>query len=132
MTIFKLLSHCLVPLVVAGGLVCLPGCGQQEPQSPPANETQAHSQDDHDNGHAHGQADQDEIASELAKLSPEDRALAEQQKICPVAGEPLGSMGVPVKLNVAGRDVFICCAACEESLREEPEKYFSKLDNREQ
>jgi YHS domain-containing protein len=63
----------------------------------------------------------------LAQLSPADRALAEKQAICPVTGEPLGSMGTPIKLTVAGRTVFICCAGCEEELRKEPEKYFAKL-----
>jgi len=50
----------------------------------------------------------------LAKLSPEDRALAEKQKTCPVSGEPLGSMGVPYKLTVQGRDVLLCCPGCED------------------
>ncbi len=36
-----------------------------------------------------------EIAAVLAKLSAEDRALVEKQKICLVSGEPLGSMGAP-------------------------------------
>jgi len=57
-----------------------------------------------------------------------DRVLARQQGICPVSGEPLGSMGKPIKLTVEGREVFICCAGCEDTLREDPEKYFSILD----
>jgi hypothetical protein len=57
-----------------------------------------------------------------------DRIAARQQGICPVSGEPLGSMGKPIKLTVEGREVFICCAGCEDALREDPEKYFAKLD----
>ena len=57
-----------------------------------------------------------------------DRLAARQQEICPVSGEPLGSMGKPIKLTVEGREVFICCAGCEGSLRENPEKYFGELD----
>ncbi len=63
----------------------------------------------------------------LAELSAADRALAEKQAVCPVTGEPLGSMGTPIKLTVAGQTVFICCAGCEEELRKEPEKYLAKL-----
>ena len=84
--------------------------------------------DDHA-GHTHGDGDADhgEIERALAKLSPADRAAAEQQKMCPVLDEPLGSMGTPIKLHVQGRDVFICCEGCEEDLRDDPAKYFAKL-----
>jgi membrane fusion protein, copper/silver efflux system len=52
-----------------------------------------------------------EIRAYLAKLSPEDRRLAEQQRFCAVQKENsrLGSMGVPVKLLLKGRPVFLCC-----------------------
>jgi hypothetical protein len=65
-----------------------------------------------------------------AELSAADRVLAAQQKLCPVTGQPLDSMGGPVKVIVAGRTVFLCCAGCEPALRKNPEKYFSKLDGR--
>jgi hypothetical protein len=68
------------------------------------------------------------IKASLALLSTEDRALAEKQKICPVSGEPLGTMGAPKKINVAGRYVFICCPGCEEDLTSHPDKYLAKLD----
>ncbi len=67
------------------------------------------------------------IAAAMAKLPPEDRALAEQQRNCPVTGMPLGSMGVPIKVDVNGTSVFICCAGCRASLREEAGKYLAKL-----
>jgi YHS domain-containing protein len=67
------------------------------------------------------------IKASLALLSTEDRALAEKQKICPVSGEPLGTMGTPKKISVAGRDVFICCQGCEKELTSEPDKYLAKL-----
>ena len=68
------------------------------------------------------------IKESLALLSAEDRALAEKQKICPVSGEPLGAMGAPKKISVAGHDVFICCQGCEKELTSEPDKYLAKLD----
>ena len=67
------------------------------------------------------------IKANLALLSTEDRALAEKQKICPVSGEPLGTMGAPKKISVAGHDVFICCKGCEKDLTSEPDKYLAKL-----
>ena len=68
-----------------------------------------------------------EIAAALAELSPEDRALAEKQRVCPVADMPLGSMGTPIKVDVGGRPVFICCEGCREDLLAEPAKHLSKL-----
>ena len=65
--------------IVLAGSVALTGCGggssSTSPQ--PASDGQA------------------SIAANLAKLSADDKALAEAQKVCPVTGEPLGSMGVP-------------------------------------
>jgi len=48
----------------------------------------------------------------IAKLPEADRALATQQRLCPVTNMPLGSMGMPVKVT-AGSDVaFLCCEGC--------------------
>jgi hypothetical protein len=67
------------------------------------------------------------IAAALAKLSDEDRALAERQKICPISNQPLGSMGTPIKVSVKGRPVFICCEGCRDPLLAQPEKYLANL-----
>jgi hypothetical protein len=86
--------------------------------------------DDADAGAATSATDDSEAAAieeALAKLSPEDRALAEKQKICPVGDSQLGSMGPPVKVKVGDRDVFICCAGCEEELKSKPEEYLAKI-----
>lgn len=69
-----------------------------------------------------------EAEAELAKLSPEDRKLAEKQRTCPVTDEPLGSMGVPCKVMIRDRAVFLCCAACEEKLKKDGDQYLKKLD----
>ena len=63
----------------------------------------------------------------LAKLSPQDRALAEKQKTCPVTGQPFGSMGKPYKVTVQGRDVLLCCSGCEAKIKENPEQYLANL-----
>jgi hypothetical protein len=68
-----------------------------------------------------------DIAQALAQLSPADRALAARQKTCPVTDKPLGSMGPPVPVEVAGKIVFLCCKGCESELRENADRYLSKL-----
>lgn len=94
-----------------------------------------HSHEDghtHEDGHSHdedGHSEQDTAAikASLAKLSPEERASAEAQKICPVSDHALGSMDAPVKVAVDGKEVWVCCAACEDPLKADPEKYLAKL-----
>ena len=46
-----------------------------------------------------------------------------RQKICPVSGKPLGSMGKPVGVNVHGQQVFVCCGGCVSKLKANPAKY---------
>jgi hypothetical protein len=66
--------------------------------------------------------------SSLAALSEAERALVEQQRICPVTEAALGTMGTPVSLTVQGRQVFLCCRGCEGRLLAEPDKYLAKLN----
>ena len=56
--------------------------------------------------------------------------MAEKQQTCPVSGKPLGSMGVPYKVEVKGRTVFLCCPGCEEEIKANPDKYLAKLDKK--
>jgi hypothetical protein len=44
-----------------------------------------------------------------------------------VSGEPLGSMGTPVKVTVKNRDVWICCEGCRGRLMRNPDTYLAKL-----
>jgi uncharacterized protein (TIGR03000 family) len=68
-------------------------------------------------------ADEARIAANLAKLSPEDRKLAEAQKVCAVQRDNrLGAMGVPVKVMIHGQPVFLCCQGCEETALADPDK----------
>jgi hypothetical protein len=60
-------------------------------------------------------------------LSAEDQLLVTQQKICPVTGQPLGSMGTPFRVVVAGRPLFVCCEGCVPALKKNPSKYLAKL-----
>jgi Cu(I)/Ag(I) efflux system membrane fusion protein len=57
----------------------------------------------------------------------DDRQLIARQKVCPVTGADLDSMGGPKRLVVDGRVVFICCEHCEKTLRQKPAFYLAKL-----
>jgi len=67
------------------------------------------------------------VAESLDQLAPADRVVAARQRICPVTGKPLGSMGTPSRLVVLGRPVFLCCDGCEERFQREPAKYLATL-----
>jgi membrane fusion protein, copper/silver efflux system len=77
------------------------------------------------------EAEKEEIRKAMEPLSQADRALAESQVICPVTEVRLGSMGMgtPIKLEIEGRTVFICCEGCRDSWVNEPDKYFKILDD---
>jgi len=127
------LANPLSVIVLVLGLALL-GCGSTKPTSTESTHSNMH--EDHGGhehaGHAEGDhtsadAPSDDVVTAMADLSPDDRALAESQKICPVSGEPLGAMGVPIKVDVNGRSVFICCEGCREELLAKPDEYLAKL-----
>lgn len=68
------------------------------------------------------------VQAALAKLSSEDRALAQAQRFCPVlADSRLGSMGAPVKLIVEGEAVFLCCNNCRKGALANPKQTLAKV-----
>lgn len=65
----------------------------------------------------------------LAKLPAADLALAEAQLFCPIVeGSRLGSMGMPVKLMLDGKPVFLCCKGCEDTARADAKATLTKVD----
>jgi multidrug efflux pump subunit AcrA (membrane-fusion protein) len=69
------------------------------------------------------------IAAALAKLSPADRELAQQQAYCPIlANSRLGGMGTPIKLTIEGQTVFICCSGCREKALADPKATLSRVE----
>jgi uncharacterized protein (TIGR02231 family) len=84
-------------------------------------------------------AERTRIIAEMAKLSPEDRRLAEMQVFCAVDQEsPLGSMGPIYKVMLKDQPVFLCCKGCVAEARAHPEetlvqlkKLMARLANRE-
>ena len=69
------------------------------------------------------------IRTTLEKLSPDDLALAVAQKFCVVLTKSrLGSMGVPVKLMLDGKPVFLCCEACRSKAERDPKGSATKAE----
>ena len=68
-------------------------------------------------------AEMPEFRSQVASSNP---TAAEQEK-CPVTNARLGSMGEPIRVELEGRAVWTCCAACPPKLRAEPIKYLARL-----
>ena len=91
---------------LCGLMCCTAGCAGSAPAHSGSPATSAGTESaatDHERHehHEHG----GEIGANLAKLSAEDREAAETQHDCPVSGEHLGSMGVPIKIDVNGKPV---------------------------
>ena len=69
-----------------------------------------------------------EIKEELAKLSPEDRKLAEAQEYCAIESDNrLGVMGVPYKIMIKDQPVFLCCKGCAKDAQKDPDKTLAKV-----
>jgi multidrug efflux pump subunit AcrA (membrane-fusion protein) len=78
---------------------------------------------------AQAEASEAKIRRNLAKLSAEDRKLAEAQKYCPSERDSrLGSMGVPIKTMIEGRPVFFCCQGCVEGGRTDPGNTLAEVE----
>jgi hypothetical protein len=69
------------------------------------------------------------IQASLAKLSSEDRKLAEAQKWCAIEQENrLGDMGTPVKVMVKDQPVFLCCKSCQKRALADPDKTLAAVE----
>ena len=59
----------------------------------------------------------------VALLPTSEQAAALRQRTCPVNGEPLGSMGKPIRVDVSGRSIYVCCAGCVNAVTRNQQKY---------
>lgn len=111
--------------------VLLLGCLQAPSSSKPISNSQASAEHAADDGHEHSDEHQDaqaaddsassEIEAALAELSSEDRVAAYSQKFCAVNQTSLlGGMGPPVKLEIEGQSVFLCCEGCRKKALKDP------------
>jgi hypothetical protein len=119
----KFAVHLIMPAVVAAALS---GCGGGGGGENPAKETvRGSSAADATAATDAGKAADDRPG--LKELGEADRRLAEQQKVCPVSGELLGSMGKPYKMTVKGHDVFLCCDGCKDAVDKDPDGILKKV-----
>ena len=113
----------LFPVAFAG-MLALGGCGGSTmPPVKPAATHSAPTAATVDDGEAA------EVAAERAKLTPEDRTLVDAQDWCVVnTNGRLGSMGAPVKLEIKGQPVFLCCAGCKRRAEADSDKTLAKVE----
>lgn len=65
----------------------------------------------------------------LAKLPAKERAVAEAQKYCAIANKNfLGSMGVPAKVRIDGKPVYLCCKGCLGKAQANPAVTLAKVE----
>ena len=96
-------------LIVFAGLLAAARCNDKQSQSANVQENTT-------------------IKAALEKLSPEDRALAEQQRICPIQQSQLGSMGTPIKVMIKDKPVFLCCEHCKDRALANPDKTLQDVE----
>lgn len=51
-------------------------------------------------------------AEDPSKWTKTEQLLIQAQKICPVSGQPLDSMGGPIKAESGEQAIFLCCKGC--------------------
>jgi Cu(I)/Ag(I) efflux system membrane fusion protein len=69
----------------------------------------------------------DDDLKNIEQLLAADRDAALAQRICPVTGAALGSMGVPVKITLRGQTVFLCCKGCTGKAKRNPDEMLKIL-----
>jgi uncharacterized protein (TIGR02231 family) len=74
-------------------------------------------------------AEEAKIRTAMARLSPEDRKLAEAQVFCAIDQESrLGSTGPILKEMCKGKPVFLCCKGCVAEARSNPDEALKMLE----
>jgi len=68
------------------------------------------------------------VSVTLAALGPADQAGIARQRVCPVTGAALDSMGGPVKVLVGGQPLYLCCKGCLGKVQSDPVAYLQKAN----
>ncbi|MDD5758988.1 MAG: hypothetical protein PHI06_07880 [Desulfobulbaceae bacterium] len=70
----------------------------------------------------------------LAMDPPTERAntppLPKAQSSCPVMGGMIGPKDKALHVDIKGKRIYICCAACEGAVLADPDKYIKKIEQR--
>lgn len=98
-------------------VAALPGCQAKAPPATPASSSQTR-HDEHSD-----KAGDRKVSAALAKLSPQDQPIAKAQQYCAVMKQSrLGSMGTPIKFEIKGEPVFVCCSGCKAKALKNPDE----------
>lgn len=68
----------------------------------------------------------------VAALDAVDLAGIDRQRVCPVTGAALGSMGNPIKVLVGEQKLYLCCKGCLAKVAGDPETYLRKASRQDQ
>ncbi len=98
---------------------------QGKPEQPPAGAPGGPKTEPHPRVAVASPAEDD--LKNIEQLPEADKKLALAQRICPVTGAALGSMGVPVKITLRGQTVFLCCKGCMGKAKRSPDEMLKKL-----
>lgn len=104
-------------MAVSAASISLIGCSESPPTSLPSATTSSEKE-----------SESQRIETNLAKLSGDDRSSALAQGKCPVSGAALGSMGVPLKIDLPDQSIWICCDGCKGQLVADPDKFLKARD----
>jgi len=63
----------------------------------------------------------------LAAINESDKNGIARQKVCPVTGAALGSMGDPIKVLIDGQPLYLCCRGCLAKVKNDPKTYLAKV-----
>ena len=76
-----------------------------------------------------GATGSNDVAAQRSKLSPEERSLVEAQEWCVIMDDvQLGEMGPPIKFDIKGQTVFVCCQGCKKKAERNPDKTLAKVE----
>ena len=113
-----------VPMVVVGGSDAdnrlKPGLQAQKPSSDKVTENKPPA----------AVVPSAEDIQNIEQLPKEDWQPAKAQAICPVTGTTLGSMGVPVKITLRGKPVYLCCKSCVGKAKRDPDGILKNLESK--
>lgn len=115
----RLEKFALLVSILGSGLLI--GCGEKPAPAPaPSSAVPAT---------AASSSDEAKFAAAIAKLPEEDRDAATAQKFCAVENRSrLGSMGMPYKLMIEDKPVFLCCEGCKDEALKDAEKTLAKVE----
>ena len=106
-------------LLMFVGVCFVVGCGEKPAPTPPTSSAKP----------AANATDDPKIAMAMAELPEDDRAAATAQKYCAVETKSrLGSMGVPYKVMIEDKPVFLCCEGCKDEALKNPQTTLAKVE----